>query len=346
MGKFKAHWKLAFPVLAALIMLVSLVGGCSSEDAVDEKPTLNMGDTQFQSLWINNAIAKYIIEEGYGYPVETIEMTTPIAQVSLDQGDIDIWMELWQQNWLDNYNELIAKGSIENVGDAYEGGPQFFVIPQWVHEQYDINTVQDMKDHWELFPDPEDDDKGAFISCIIGWQCAAINEVKMEAYGLTDYYNIISPGSSGALDAGLSGPQKKNEPVFGYYWAPTALMGLYDWYILEEPAYDPDVWAKITAAKDDPSLRPLTEACAYETLPIDIGINANLRDTAPDVVTMLEKMTVGLDQINKTAAWCVENEVQDYEDAAIWYLNEYESRWKSWVTADAFSKIKDALAAQ
>jgi glycine betaine/proline transport system substrate-binding protein len=253
---------------------------------------------------------------------------------------------MWQQNWLDNYNEEVAKGNIENLGMVYEGGPQMFIIPTWVHEEYNINTIFDMKDHWELFEDPEDTKKGAFINCIIGWQCAAINEVKMEAYGLTDYYNIISPGSAGAEEAAMAGPQKKQQPVFGYYWAPTALMGAYDWYILEEPEYDAEVWGKITAAKDNPSLRPLSEACAYETLPIDKGINPSLHDMAPDVVTMLEKMVVGLQPINVTAAWSVENEVQDWEKAGIYYLENYEERWKTWVTDDAYKKIKEALAQQ
>ena len=169
--------------------------------------------------------------------------------------------------------------------------------------------------------------------------------VKMEAYGLSDYYNLIAPGSSGAMEAVLASAQMKQEPVFGYYWAPTAIMGMYDWYILEEPAYDADVWAQITAAKDDDSLRPLSEACAYETLPINIGVNSGLRDTATDIVELLEKMTVGLEALNKTAAWAKENEVQDWEDAAIWYLNEYESTWKTWVTDDAYDKIKEALEA-
>ena len=48
-------------------------------------------------------------------------------------------------------------------------------------------------------------------------------------------------------------PEDVSVAVFGYYWAPTALMGQYDWYILEEPAYDAEVWAEIMAAKDDPT---------------------------------------------------------------------------------------------
>ncbi len=62
-----------------------------------------------------------------------------------------------------------------------------------------------------------------------------------------------------------------------------------------------------------------------------------------DVVTMLKKMVVGLEPLNKTAAWAKENEVQDWELAAIYYLKTYEERWKTWVTDDAYRQIKDAL---
>ena len=342
MRVIKLHWKRWLLLLTALMLVAPLVAGCG-QAVEEEKPTIKFGDSQYESLWINNAIAKFIIEEGYGYPVEIIQMTTVVWQISLPKGDIHIMMELWQQNLIDWYNEEIAAGNIENLGMTYEGGPQFFMIPTWVHEEYNIDTIFDMKDHWELFKDPEDPTKGAFLNSMIGWQCTAINVVKMEAYGLTDYYNIVDTGSAGALEAALAGAQKKKQPVFGYYWAPTAIMGAYDWYILEEPEYNKELWDKIIAAKDDPSLRPLSEACAYETLPIDKGIWSGFRDMAPDVVTMLEKMNVGLQPINVTAAWSVENEVQDWELAAIYYLKNYESRWKTWVTDDAYKKIKDAL---
>lgn len=339
MRNVKFHWKRCLLLFTALVVTVTLVVGCVAE----EEPTIKFADTQFESLWINDAIAKFIIEEGYGYSVETLEMTTPIAQVSLAQGDVHVWMELWQQNWIEDYNEQIAAGNYENGGMTYEGGPQFYVIPMWVHEEYNINTIFDMKDHWELFKDPEDPAKGACINCIIGWNCNVINEVKFEAYGLADYYNLIAPGSAGAEEAAMEGPMKRNEPVFGYYWSPTQLIERYDWYILEEPEYDPDIWDDVMAAFTDPSLRPISEACAYETLPVDKGLHKSLKDIAPDVREMLLKMNVGSWPLYYVANWAKDNEIQYWEKAAIWYLREYEDDWKTWVTTDAYNKIKEAL---
>jgi len=267
--------------------------------------------------------------------------------LSLPKGDMHVDLELWKQNVIDWFNEETAKGRIVELGMTYEGGPQFFITPQWVHEQYNINTVEDMKEHWELVKDPEDPTKGVFINSVIGWACTAINWVKFEAYGLDEYYNIIDTGSSGAMDAALAGAQKKHKPVFGYHWAPTALMGMYDWYILEEPEYDEEIWDMIIAAVDDASLRPLSEACAYETIPITKAVWSGLLEIAPDICAMLLKMNVGLEPLNDTCAWGVETEIAgDYEKSAIYYLNTYESRWKTWVTTDAYNKIKAALEGQ
>jgi ABC-type proline/glycine betaine transport system substrate-binding protein len=122
-------------------------------------------------------------------------------------------------------------------------------------------------------------------------------------------------------------------------------MGMFDWYVLEEPAYDADVWAKIQAAMEDEKLRPLDEACAYESVPLAIMAHKDLRSKAPDVVAMLEKFVVGLDRCNKALAWAEEKEIQDWEKAAVWFLKEYDSTWKSWVTSDAYNKVKEAVNA-
>lgn len=352
MRNINFKWKHCLLLFTVLVMAVTLVAGCAPEEAggevaggeVEEKPTIVFSDNQYESNWIENAILIFIIEKGYGYPTEQVVVSTPVLLASIAKGDLHIMTEMWHQNYPEWWDEQISAGSIEPLTEMLEGGPQFWCIPQWVHEEYNINTVDDMKEHWELFKDPADPTKGLFVNSIIGWQCTAINEVKLEAYGLTEYYNSITT-TAGALEAALAGPQEKHQAVFGYYWAPTALMGMYDWYILEEPEYDPDVWAKVSAAVDDESLRPVDEACAYESIPLPLVIHKSLRPLAPDVVAMLEKVTLGLERCNKTAAWCVENEIQEYEKAAVWFLGEYEDVWKTWVTNDAYTKIKTALDA-
>jgi glycine betaine/proline transport system substrate-binding protein len=261
----------------------------------------------------------------------------------LPEGNIDLNMELWHQNYVDWHNQHTEEGNIVNLGRTFEEGPQFFMIPQWVADQYDIETIFDMSGHWDLFMDPEDSTKGIFYSGIIGWEATNINAVKLEAYGLSKHYNPVSPGSEDSLEAVLDMAQERHQPVFAYYWAPTSMMGKYDWHILQEPAYAHECWENITAAVEDESLRPLDEACAYEAIPIDKGVHKSLLTKAPDVVDMLEKMNVGLDPLNQCLAWSDENETQSWEAVTVYFLQNYEERWETWVTPKARDKIKEAL---
>ena len=334
------------PSLLLLVVVSAVVffaAACAGEP--EEKPTIKVADQSFESQSINNAILKFVVEEGYGNPVETLEVSTPIMQVALAEGDLDVNMEMWQQNFIDNYNEEIAKGSYINLGPTYEGGPQFFMVPKATANEFNIKTVDDMKEHWELVKDPEDPSKGEFHNCPIGWQCAEVNRAKIQAYGLDEFFNIKSGGAQAALDAALVGAQKKNEAVFGYYWAPTSIMGAYEWTILEEPAYTAACWAEVSKGQLDATYTP-TEACAYETLPVDKAVHKGLVDKAPDVVEMLKKMDVGLQPINVTAAWALDADIQgDWEKAAVYYLQTYEDRWTTWMPAENAKKVKEALAA-
>jgi len=326
----------------ALLATALLAGGCGPLRG-GQKPVIRLHGGEDDSNLIDGAIAGYIIQEGYGYPVEIVEMTHTMMEEALPKGEIDLEMEGWQQNRLGWYSEQVEKGNIVNLGMTYEAGPQFFIIPRWVAEAYNIKTVFDMKDHWELFKDPQDPTKGVFYNGISGWGATDINIVKLEAYGLTRYYNNVIPPSAEALEAALARAQENRTPVFGYYWAPTALMGAYDWHILEEPPHSKEIWEYVIAARDDESLRPIDQACAYEAIPVDKLAHSGLLKKAPDVVEMLRKMVVGLEPLNETLAWVEENDVRDWEEAAIYYLRSREDRWKTWVTPDAYENIKQAL---
>ena len=131
-------------LLVAVLLMVLVSWGCSSNEVDTQKPVIKLHDALSESQWVNNAIAEYIIENGYGYPVETVVESTPAMQKALPEGVIDLNLEGWQQNIPDWYQEQSANGSIINLGMTYEGGPQFFIIPKWVSEQYGIKSVQDM----------------------------------------------------------------------------------------------------------------------------------------------------------------------------------------------------------
>lgn len=322
-------------VLALTLLLGSACGG--------EKPVIKLHAWETGSHFLNNAIFTFLVENGYGYPVETVIQTTPVLKETLPTGEVDLNLEGWQHNIPDWYAEHTSQGSVVNLGMNYEGGPQFYMVPKWVAEQHGINSIFDLQEHWELFMDPEDPSKGIFYNGILGWEVTGINRVKLEAYGLTMFYNSEAPGSVPAMEAALADAQERGQPVVGYYWSPAPLNASYEWHVLDEPPHTKECWDKITAATLDESLRPIDEACAFPDAPIDKLAHRSLEGKAPEVVDMLKKMQVGLDPLNRTLAWVTQNNVQDWDEAALHYLSNNEDRWRSWVTPGAYQKIRYEL---
>lgn len=309
--------------------------------------TVKIQDNTFETNWIENAIVKFTVEKGYGHKVEEVILNTVVGQTALQKGDIDINIELWPGNMQEWWDEEAAKGTVVKLGDIYEGGDQFWVIPRWVAEQHNIKTVEDMKrpEVVKLFPDPEDPKKGVFYNCIIGWQCTEINRAKFKAYGLNQYYNIVSPGSAAALDAALVGPMKKKQPVFGYYWAPTSIYGAYEWHILEEPKWTKECWNEVLKGRDDQKYTPKM-ACAYETQPTMVAASGKFAKEGPkELLDFFTKINVGRVPVSQTAAWAVENDIQGkWEGAAVYYLKTFEDRWKTWMPEQVYQRVKAALA--
>lgn len=309
--------------------------------------TVKISDNTFETNWIENAIVKLIVEKGYGHKIEEVVLTTPGMQAALANGSIDLAIEFWPGNMQDWWDKEIAKGSIVSLGDIYGGGDQFFVIPKWVSDQYNVKSVEDMKrpEVAQLFKHPEDPKKGAFYNCIIGWQCAEINRTKFKAYGLDRYYNIISPGASAALDAAMVGPMKRKQPVFGYYWAPTSIYGAYDWYVLKEPAFTKECWDEVLKGRDDKNYTPKM-ACAYDTQPTLVVASKKFAQEGPkELLDFFKKINVGTAPVSQTAAWAVDNDIQGkWEKAAVYYLKTFEDRWKTWVPESVYLKVKAALA--
>ena len=194
------------PIPVAIVVAAVVVPLLFFVFSGDDKSTIKLVDGGWETLSINNAIAEYVIENGYDYPVETVITSWQEALVS---GDVDVMMEVWQQNLGDWYRQESENGTIVTLATVYESGPQFFMIPQWVADEYEIKTIYDMEAHWELFKDPVDSTRGLFYNCPRGSLCPEVNPVKLESYGLHRTYNIKDAASYGALDDILSPPRSK-----------------------------------------------------------------------------------------------------------------------------------------
>ena len=325
--------KLRYKVLALMASLVVVLAALACEE---EKEPIVFSDLNWTSAQVQNRIAQYIVEEGYGYPTDVVFGATLPLLNGLRNGDTQVTMEIWLPNQLEAWTEAEANGEVATVGESLgKDWQSAFVIPTYLQEEYpDLDSIEDLKDeqYKALFATSETGGKARLVSCVIGWACEEVNAQQIESYGLSDHVHILNPGDGAAANADLYGAYEKQEPWLGYQWGTNDPALLLDLVRLDEPAYSDECWAS-------------DKACAYEDATILIGINTELNDRAPEVIEFLGNWGFNIDRFKEVAVWQDDNPDASINDAALWWLNGNSSVWSGWVTSAAADAVQEALDA-
>ena len=298
------------------------------------KQTIIFGDLNWSSALVQNRIAQYLVEKGYGYPTEVkLGATLPLFQ-GLKRGDTHVTMEIWLPNQDEAWEAARSEGAVLSVGKSLgQDWQSSFVIPAYLQEQYpELDSVEDLKDqqYKDLFKTTETGDKARLVSCVIGWACEEVNAKQIEGYGLSDHVEIINPGDGSALNADLYGAYEREEPWLGYQWGTNDPALKLDLVRLEEPAYSDQCWFT-------------TKACAYEDATILIAVNPDLPAAAPDIIEVLRKWDFNIEIYKAVVRWRADNPDATDNDTALWWLNSNTDVWGGWVTPEAAAAINAAL---
>ena len=303
-----------------------------ADDAAKE--TIVFSDLNWTSAQVQNRIAQYIVEHGYGYPTDTIFGGTLPNFQGLQQGDIHVTLEIWLPNQSIGWEKAIEIGDVVSIGKSLVGDWQsYFVVPQYVvDDNPDLKTVQDLKldKFQELFSSVDSRGKARLVGCLVDWSCEASGAQQIVAYGLTDYLEVITPGSGDALFADLNAAYEKKEPWLGYMWG-TGDPGLkLDLVRLEEPPYTQECW-------------DADKACAFADSLVLVAVHKSLLPRAPEVIAMLQNWEFTVPLYKGIFQWMDANEGSEPADGAKWFLMNNDV-WETWVTAEAAARVKAKLA--
>ena len=314
---------------------LSVSGLAASVVTPEPTTTITFGDLNWHSAMLQNRIAQYIAEMGYGYSTSVeFGATLPLFN-ALRAGDIDVLMEVWLPDQEDSWEEALAESSVSSPGTSLGTDWQSaFVIPKYMQEQYpELDSVEDLKEERfkALFATNETRGNARLVSCVIGWACETVNFKQIEAYGLSDHVNIVNPGDEPSLNADINQAYERREPWLGYQWGTNDAALLLDLVRLEEPPYSDECWAT-------------TMACAYEDATILIAVNTDLPDSAADFVDALTEWDFDVEEVyGPVVRWQANNPDANTEAAAMWWLRGNSELWSDWVTEDAATAIEDAL---
>jgi len=289
----------------------------------------------WDSAQLQNRIAQYIVEKGYGYPSRAEFGGTLELFGGLRRGEIDVAMEIWLPNQHEAWEAAQAAGEVISAGRSLSSVWQSaFVIPAYVQEQHpELDSVEDLKDpqYRELFATAGTDGKARLVSCLFGWACNEVNAAQIESYGLSEHIHVVNPGTLEIANAELYQLYEERKPWLGYQGSVNEPVLLLDLVRLAEPEYSDQCWHT-------------TKACAYEDATVLIGVNPDLAARAPEILDLLRRWRFDTASYTRLTRWRIEQDA-GYADAAIWWLNHNEDVWAQWVTEPAADSIRAALAA-
>ncbi|NNC42673.1 MAG: hypothetical protein HKO03_05490 [Acidimicrobiia bacterium] len=324
-------------LLALLLTLALVAAACGggesgtettvsgeTEGGVDaDKPTINLIVNPWTASRMNVEVAKLIIEEELGYPVESTEVNENDAMFTgMADGTLDAVLEIWPSGITDAERTYYDDGSVVDLGELGAVGKIGWFVPSYVIDEHPELAT------WEGFADPalaglfataETGDNGRFLGTDPSY--SQYDEQIIENLGLP--LEVVFSGSEPATVAEVEARVAAQEPLVLYWWTPTAAVAKFDLVNVELPQYTDDCGA--SAAAGDGGVD-----CDYPEDVIVKAASAMLQEKAPDVFSFLQNFTITTeDQLSMLPP--VEIDGDDPAAVAAKWVAENEDIWKSWL---------------
>ncbi len=326
-------------ILSAVLALVMAVSFCVGLSGCgEEKREIVFADVGWDSVRFHNAVAGFVAEAAYGYSWRELPGSTPIMHEALKKGEIDVNMEEWTDN-ISTYDDDLAAGTFHDLGTNFGDNIQGFYVPRYVIEgdpergieplAPDLKTVQDLKKYPQIFPDDENPGKGRIYGAIPGWEINEIMKRKVEYNGLDQSYIYFQPGSDSALAAAFTSAYEKGQPIVGYYWEPTWMLGKYDMVLLDDSPYI-----------DDENYKAGRTACP--SVDVTIGVSNQFYEEEPEFCAFLTNYETSSALTSKALAHMQETG-DNYVETAKWFLTEHSEMIDEWLPEDKAASVKKEL---
>lgn len=326
-------------LIAASAMLLAV----GQVQAADECGKVSIADMNWSSATLIANVDKFILEHGYGCEAELVPGDTmPTGTSMIEKNEPDIAPEMWSNSMKDALDKGVAEKRLRYAGNSLsDGGEEGFWVPEYMVKKYpELATIEGVKKHVKLFTHPEDDTKSAFYGCPAGWNCQISAGNLFNAMNLADSgFEMIDPGSGAGLAGSIAKAFTREEAWFGYYWAPTAVLGKYKMVKVDfGTGVDKDEFVNCTSAEDCEDPKPtMYPPSVVQTVTIE-----SFAAKSPMAYEYVANRSFTNNQMNGLLAWMEDNQA-DGEVAAEHFLTEYEASWTAWVSPEVAAKVKAAL---
>ncbi|REG86983.1 ABC transporter substrate-binding protein [Marinomonas pollencensis] len=326
----------------------SLIAGVFTLAATSSFAASSCGKVEIADMNWNSAsfmanVDKFILDHGYDCDAELVPGDTmPTSTSMIEKGQPDIAPEMWTNA----VSELIERGVKEKrlsiAGKSLsDGGEEGFWVPKYmVDKDPSLATIQGIIKHAKEFPNPENSAISAFYGCPAGWGCQISGGNLFTALNLKEAgFELIDPGSAAGLSGSLSRAYERQQPWFGYYWAPTAILGKYPMVKVDfGSGVDKEHYMKCIS--NNSCLDP--KVTMYPPSPVYSITTTEFEKRAPQAYAYTVNRSFTNAQMNTLLAWMEDNQA-DGEYAAENFMLNHEEIWSKWVSNDVKAKLDKAI---
>lgn len=318
----------------------------SASMAFAECGDITIAEMNWASAELMANVDALILSEGYGCDVELISgATNPTFTSMNEKGQPDVAPELWINAVMVPLTAALEEGRLVSAleGPIQGAGEGWWVTRAFAEAYPELDTVEKIIERPDLFPYAEDESLGGFMGCPSGWGCQLSNAQMFRAFDMEEKgWTLIDPGSAAGLDGAIAKASERGEYWFGYYWAPTALIGKYDLQPVpfETGFAGQENWDTciVVDAADCPEPAPTS----YITSEIHTIVTADLAEKAGEAASYFENRAFSLEAMNAMLVYMTDNQASG-EDAAYEFLETMPEVWTQWVPADVAEKVMKAL---
>ncbi|HEY5663316.1 MAG TPA: glycine betaine ABC transporter substrate-binding protein [Ilumatobacter sp.] len=312
-------------IALALVVAVGAVA-CGGDDdgGVDSsKPTITLIVNPWSASRLNAEVAKNLIENELGYPVQITEVNENDAMFTgMADGSLDAVLEIWPSGVTNAEQAYFDDGTVDNIGELGAVGKIGWFVPRYVIDEHpELATWEGYAsaDAAALFATAETGSQGRFLGTDPSY--SQYDEQIIANLGLP--FQVQFSGSEPATVAEVDSRVSAGEPVLLYWWTPTAAVAKYDLVNVALPAYNEACGA--SAAAGDGGVD-----CDYPEDVLFKAASAKLKDKAADVYAFLQKFTITTaDQLEMLPPMEIDGE--DPAAVAADWVAAHKDAWQAWL---------------
>ncbi|MFZ1982038.1 MAG: ABC transporter substrate-binding protein [Smithella sp.] len=315
--------KIIYTTGVIAFLLIGVVGIIHRYTPKASKPVIRLVENPWMGGYINAYVAKIILHEKMGYPVEMVKVDENVQWALLAKGELDASLEVWPSGHIEDIKKyIVEQKTVQNMGLLGVVGKIGWYIPTYMVEKHpSLATWVGFKDPnlVALFKTAATGDKGQFLTGDPSW--VQYDREIIKNLGLK--LKVIQLGSEEALLRALDAAYKRKEPILFYFWTPHSAQIKYRLTQVALPKCQcrNSFFVKVNSGNID---------CEYPPDILCKIASSGLKQKAPDVYYFLKSFSYTTeDQVSMITMVTLEG--KSVEEAARIWVEKNANKWKYWI---------------